>query len=66
MYDCVKQISQTQNDLSTLVAEMSKRQESIHDMILEQACNKTEVVQTPTEPVLTKSFSQQLLKPRKK
>jgi hypothetical protein len=68
MYEAVRGISQTQNDLTVLLVEISKQQQTIQDMLLENASKKIEpVVSNPLPvPELKKSFSAQLLKPKKR
>ena len=68
MYEAVRGISQTQNDLTVLLSEIAKQQQTIQDMLLENASKKIEPVLTNPLPALElkKSFSAQLLKPKKR
>lgn len=67
MFDAIKEISATQNNLSVLLVELLKKQDTTHDMLLEVACKKPEVVVASNPlPEIKRSFSSQLLKPKKK
>lgn len=66
MYSAIEQISNTQNHLSNLVVELLKKQDTTHEMLHEMASKKKEEPCTNPLPELKKSFSSQLLKPKKK
>ena len=66
MYSAVQSISVAQNNLTDLLVELLKKQETTHNMLHELATPKPAIPATNPLPEMKRSFSSQLLKPKKK